>query len=55
MDAIHKQENHGDKQIYSAKKHDFPISETDFVRHFVSEHLIGATQIAIKKLQQTKD
>ena len=33
------------KYINTLKTKNCPINENDFVRYFVSEHLIGATQI----------
>ena len=52
MDAILKeskkgpQESHGSKQKEKKKEEDAdraPINESEFVRFFISEHLIGAT------------
>ena len=40
------------KNINTLKTKNSPINENDFVRYFVSEHLIGATQIQIKNLQK---
>jgi hypothetical protein len=31
------------------------MTQTEFVRHFISEHLVGAIQIVIKKLHAGKE
>ena len=31
------------------------MTQTDFVKYFISEHLVGAIQIVIKKLHAGKD
>lgn len=38
------------KRIDGMKKHDFNITESEFVRYFANEHILGTIQILIKKM-----
>ena len=38
------------KKVDGVKKEEYKITQTDFVKFFISEHVIGSTQMAIKKI-----